>query len=151
MGEFKIGADLTSDQVLERIRLVRMDGSIDQLILDLGTSKKMTILDNKMVEDALIEMLVQSWMDGRKWKLIRLDFASQGFVEQGSKQEGYWDALEQKARQQISRLGRTIQRRLDLDGDTQIRVDGDIHTDVDPDCNCKYTGIAIISFPQVSE
>jgi hypothetical protein len=143
-----ISANFTSDQVLGQIREAQKDGLVDQLVLDLGTSKK-TILDDKDVEDALIDMIVQTWIDGRNWKSIRLDFASPGFVEQGTKQEDRWNALEQKAKQQTTRLGRSIQRRLDLD-ETQIRVDGDIHTDVDPNCDCKYTGVAIISFPQVS-
>ena len=71
------------------------------------------------------------------------------FVEQGSKKEDKWYELEQTAKTQTSRLGRSLQRKLDLD-ETQIRIDGDVHTEVNPNCDCKYSGVAVISFPQVS-
>lgn len=146
---FQISADATADQAIAQLRQAGKDDTVLQLRLDLGSSKK-TILDNKDVEDALVDMVVTSWSDGRrKWKSIQLDFASPGFVEQYSKEEDRWYALEEKAKRHTSRLGRAIQRKLDLD-ETQIRVDGDVHTDVDPNCDCKYTGVAIISFPEVS-
>jgi hypothetical protein len=145
---FKIAADVSADQAVGQIRHLCNDSAVVQLVLDLGTSKN-TILDSKDVEDGLTDVIVKSWLDGRRWKSIQLNFSSPGFVEQGSKQEDRWYALEQKAKQQTSRLGRNLQRRLDLD-ETQIRVDGDVHTDVDPNCDCHYKGVAIISFPEVS-
>ncbi|KAG7371868.1 hypothetical protein IV203_018010 [Nitzschia inconspicua] len=144
--------DMSPDQVMEQIRQAAAGSSTTtdpttaatQLILDLGCSKK-TMLDSKEVEEALITMIVQTWSEGRKWKSVQINFGSDGFVEQDSKEEDRWHSLEEKAKQQTSRLGRNLQRRLDLD-ETQIRLDGDIHTEVDPNCNCKYTGMAVISF-----
>ena len=142
----RIEADLSADEVIQRIQQAGGDSSTTKLILDLGTSRK-TVLDDDAVEQALAELLYCTFSK-RKWKSVTLEFASPGFVEQGSKKEDKWYELEQNAKQQTSRLGRSIQRKLDLD-ETQIRVDGDVRTEVNPNCDCKYSGVAIISFPQV--
>ena len=144
----RIEAGLSANEVIQRVEQAGGNTSTTKLILDLGTSKK-TVLDNDAVEQALVELLYCTFST-RKWKSITLEFSSPGFVEQGSKQEDKWYALEQNCKQQTSRLGRGIQRKLDLD-ETQIRVDGDVHTEVNPNCDCKYSGVAIISFPQVSD
>jgi hypothetical protein len=149
MSDFQIGADLSADQVLQKIRQAGDDATVVRLQLDLGTSTKI-LLEDERVAGALIEMIVQSWTkQGRQWKTIQLDFTSAGYLEQDSKEEDRWLRLEKKAKEQTSRLGRQLQRRLALD-ETQIRVDGDVHTEVDVSCDCKYTGVAIISFPKVS-
>jgi hypothetical protein len=144
--EFRIEAGLSPDEVIQKIQEAR-SSIMTKFVLDLGTTKK-TVLEVDAVEEAIVDMVVSTHSNG-KWKSIQLEFSSPGFVKQGSKQEDRWYEFEQKAKQHTSRLGRSIQRQLDLD-ETQIRVDGDVHTEVNPNCDCKYSGVAIISFPKLN-
>ena len=144
----RIEAGLSVDGVIQRMEQAGGNNSVTKLILDLGTSSKKTILDDDAVTQALVELLYCTFSK-RSWQSITLEFSSPGFVEQGSKKEDKWYELEQKSKTQTSRLGRSLQRKLDLD-ETQIRIDGDVHTEVNPNCDCKYSGVAVISFPQVS-
>jgi hypothetical protein len=84
----------------------------------------------------------------RKWKALTIKFSSPGFVEQYSKKEDRWNKLETKCKQQTTKVARKIQSSLELT-EEEIRIDGDIHEEIDANSDIKYTGVATISFLKV--
>jgi hypothetical protein len=141
------GSKLSAEEVLRKIQEATNDASVDTVTFNLGHDYKLLTLDVDAVPQALVQLVVSTY-GSRRWKKLQFDFSSPGYVEQYSKKEDRWKRLETKCKQHVTRLARHIQTQLDLT-ETEMRIDGDIHEDVDVSSHVHYTGKATVSFLKV--
>jgi hypothetical protein len=151
------GYGASVDQVLEEIQSSSSSDNSSHpavvLYLYLGydyTTQHFRPEDDR-VQRALEGMVVTTYKtEGRRWKRLVLEFSTPPGKAVGlhSKDESRWFKLERHVKEQTSKFATRLQRKLDLD-ETEIRVDGNVRSDIQPTGNFVNHGVAVISFPKV--
>lgn len=149
------GCEASIDMILEQIQHTssrNVSAVVMYLYLGSDYNTQHFRPDDDRIQRAVEALVVSTYHDqGRKqWKRLILEFSTppSRAIRLGTKDESRWFKLERRVKEQTTKFATQLQRKLKLD-ETQIRVDGTIKSNIQPNGDFINCGAAIISFPTV--
>jgi hypothetical protein len=149
------GCETSVDQILDGIQHAsssNINAVVMYLYLGSDYTRQHFHPDDDRIQRALEWMIVSTHQDQgrRRLKRIVLEFSTPPgrAICLDSRDESNWYKLERRVKEQTTKFATRLQRKLNFN-ETQIRVDGNIRSDIQPTGDFVNHGAAIISFPYV--